>query len=267
MKNKVVIITGASSGIGEATAYEFAKQQASLVLAARSVDKLNIVKEKCTSYGAQVLVVKCDVSEEADCKNLIEQTLQQFKGIDVLINNAGISMRALFNDCELSVIKTVMDTNFWGSLYCTQFALPHLIKAKGSVVAVSSLAGIVGLPARTGYSASKFALAGFMQSLKIENTKTGLHVGIIYPGYTTSNIRNSALNKNGKAQQESPLNEEKLYPAENVGKEILKMVVKRKRNCILTKQGILLKWLNILWPELVDRATYKVVSKEKNSPF
>lgn len=267
MKNKTVVITGASSGIGEATAYEFAAKGANLVLAARSVEKLNEVKLRCEQLGVKVLVVKCDVSEEKQCEKLVKEALGAFSGIDVLINNAGISMRALFNDCDLSVIKQVMDINFWGSVYCTKYALPYLLKAKGSVVAVSSLAGIAGLPGRTGYSASKFALAGFMQSLRIENLKNDLHVGIVYPGYTASNIRNTALNKAGEAQQESPFDESKLMPAETVAKEIAVMVEKRKASRILTGQGALLKWLNLLVPSVVDGLIYKTVAKEKDSPF
>ena len=267
MKNKTVVITGASSGIGEATAYEFAAKGANVVLAARSVDKLNEVKLRCEQLGAKVLVVKCDVSNDEHCRNLVNETLGAFSSIDVLVNNAGISMRALFNDCDIAVIKQVMDINFWGSVYCTKYALPYLLKSKGSVVAVSSLAGIAGLPGRTGYSASKFALAGFMQSLRIENLKNNLHVGIIYPGYTASNIRNTALNKAGEAQKESPFDESKLMPAETVAKEIAIMVEKRRASRILTGQGALLKWLNLLVPSIVDGLIYRTVAKEKDSPF
>lgn len=267
MKNKTVVITGASSGIGEATAYAFAAKGANLVLAARSVDKLNEVKLRCEQLGAKVLVVKCDVRLEEHCRNLVNETVKVFYGIDVLVNNAGISMRAMFNDCDIAVIKQVMDINFWGSVYCTKYALPYLLKTKGSVVAVSSLAGIAGLPGRTGYSASKFALAGFMQSLRIENLKNDLHVGIVYPGYTASNIRNTALNKAGEAQQESPFDESKLMPAETVAGEIERMVAKRKTSRILTGQGALLKWLNLLVPSIVDGLIYKTVAKEKDSPF
>lgn len=267
MKGKTVVITGASSGIGEAAAYAFAAEGANLALAARTVDRLNEVKSRCEQLGARVIVVKCDVSLEEHCHHLVAETVRNFYAIDVLVNNAGISMRALFSDCELDVIRRVMDINFWGSVYCTRYALPYLLKNKGSVVAVSSLAGIAGLPGRTGYSASKFALGGFMQSLRIENLKNDLHVGVIYPGYTSSNIRNTALNKDGHAQQESPFDESRLMPAETVAEEILSMVKKRKNTRILTTQGALMKWLNLLMPSVVDRLIYKTVSKEKDSPF
>ena len=152
MKNKVIIITGASSGIGEACAYAFAQQGARLVLAARNIDKLTQVKLHCEALGAETLLVKCDVSLEADCQHLIEQTIERFKTIHVLINNAGMSMRALFSELDLLVLKQVMDINFWGTVYCTKYAMPYLLKEKGSVIGVSSVAGFKGLPGRTGYS-------------------------------------------------------------------------------------------------------------------
>lgn len=267
MKTKTVIITGASSGIGEATAYAFAKQGANVVLAARNIDKLQLVQQQCNVLGAATLVVKCDVSIEQDCINLINLTVQKFNTIDVLINNAGISMRAMFADCDISVLKQLMDINFWGSVFCTKYALPYLLKQKGSVVAVSSVAGLVGLPARTGYSASKFALEGFMQSLRVENIKNGLHVGMMYPGYTASNIRNVALNNKGNTQQESPLDESKLMQPETVANAIVNMVKNRKRQQILTGIGKVSKWLNILLPSRSDKVVYNFVAKEKDSPF
>ncbi len=267
MKNKTVIITGASSGIGEATAYAFAKQGANVVLAARNIDKLQLVQQQCNVLGAATLVVKCDVSIEQECINLINLTVQKFNTIDVLINNAGISMRAMFSDCDMGVLKQLMDINFWGSVYCTKYALPHLLKQKGSVIAVSSVAGLVGLPARTGYSASKFALEGFMQSLRVEHFKNDLHVGMMYPGYTASNIRNVALNNKGNTQQESPLDESKLMQPETVANAIVNMVKKRKRQQILTAIGKVSKWLNILLPSRSDKVVYNFVAKEKDSPF
>lgn len=267
LQNKVVVITGASSGIGEACAYAFAKQGCKLVLAARNIDKLEKVKQHCLSLHAETLLVKCDVSVEADCKNLITQSIEKFQTIHVLINNAGISMRALFADLDLGVLKQVMDINFWGTVYCSKYAMPYLLKEKGSVLGVSSIAGIKGLPGRTGYSASKFAMNGFMEALRIENLKTGLHVGVICPGYTASNIRNAALNKDAKQQAESPFDESKLMPAETVADYMVKMVEKRQNNLILTTQGKLTQWLNKFFPNWVDSLVYKTVAKEKDSPF
>ena len=267
LQNKVVVITGASSGIGEACAYAFANRGCKLVLAARNIDKLEKVKQHCLTLNAETLVVKCDVSLEADCKNLITQSIEKFNTIHILINNAGISMRALFADLDLGVLKQVMDINFWGMVYCSKYAMPYLLKEKGSVLGVSSIAGIKGLPGRTGYSASKFAINGFMEALRIENLKTGLHVGVICPGYTASNIRNAALNKDAKQQAESPFDESKLMPAETVADYMVKMVEKRQNNLVLTTQGKLIQWLNKFLPNWVDSLVYKTVAKEKDSPF
>lgn len=262
--NKVVVITGASSGIGEAMAYAFDKQGAKVVLAARNVEKLNAVAAKLKN---QHLIVKADVSIENDCKNLVDETLKTFSSIDVLVNNAGITMRAIFNDADLDVIKRLMDINFWGTVYCTKYALPHLLKTKGSIVGVSSIAGFKGLPGRTGYSASKFAMQGFLESLRIENHKTGLHVLIACPGYTASNIRNSGLNKEGKAQGETPLDESKLMSAEQVANHIIKATKKRKKYLVLTGLGKLTVWLNRFFPSFMDGMVYNSVAKEKDSPF
>lgn len=267
LKDKVIIITGASSGIGEACAYEFAQQGAKLVLAARNIDKLTQVKLHCEAMGAETLLVKCDVSLEGDCQQLIEQTIEQFKTIHVLINNAGISMRALFSELDLLVLKQVMDINFWGTVYCTKYAMPYLLKEKGSVIGVSSVAGFKGLPGRTGYSASKFAMEGFFESLRIENLKTGLHVGVICPGYTASNIRNSALNKEAKSQAESPFDESKLMPAETVAAYISKMIVNKKAHQVLTNQGKLSYLLQKFVPRVLDQLVYYTIAKEKDSPF
>lgn len=265
----VVIITGASSGIGEAAAHAFAAKGCKLVLAARSLDALQTqVKPTCERLGStQVVCVPCDVSQANDCKKLIDTTIEHFGQIDVIINNAGISMRALFADVELDVLKKVMDVNFWGTVYCTKYAMPHLLKSKGSVLGVSSVAGFKGLPARTGYSASKFAMQGFMESLRIENMKTGLHVGVISPGYTGSNIRNAALNKDGNTQQETPLDESKLMTAAEVANHIVQMVENKTPFKVLTTQGKLTYWLNKFFPSWVSKQVYKVVAAEKDSPF
>ncbi|MFA6259962.1 MAG: SDR family oxidoreductase [Bacteroidia bacterium] len=267
LSGKVVVITGASSGIGAASALAFAQQGCKLVLAARNREKLDAIAQQTRALHAETLVVTCDVSKEQDCRTLIELAIKEFKTIHVLINNAGISMRAIFAETDIDVIRQLMEINFWGAVYCTKFALPELLRNRGSVLGVSSIAGIKGLPARTGYSASKFAMNGFLDALRIENLKTGLHVGVIYPGYTASNIRNTALNKSGQAQQDSPLDEQKLMPAETVALHIVNMVRQRRAETTLTMQGKMTRWLNRFFPRLVDRLVYNVVSKEPNSPF
>jgi short-subunit dehydrogenase len=267
MKNKVVIITGASSGIGEALVRNYVSQGAKVVLAARNFEKLQSLAKEIETYDNQLLCVKTDVSKEEDCRNLIENAVEKFGGIDILINNAGISMRALFEETEISVIKKLMDVNFWGTVYCTKFALPYLLKAKGSVAAVSSIAGYKGLPGRTGYSSSKFAIHGFLEVLRIENMKKGLHVLTACPGFTASNIRNTALAADGSQQGESPRDEEKMMTAEEVAAHIAKAIQKRKDRLTLTFQGKLTVWLNKFFPRLVDKLVYDHMAKEADSPF
>lgn len=263
-RDKVVIITGASSGIGKACAAEFAAQGALLVLAARSYESLTTLAQHLEqTYSIQALPVACDVSQEEDCRNLIEQALARFSKIDVLVNNAGISMRALFKDLEVSVLKTIMDVNFWGTVYCCKYAMPALLDSKGIIVGVSSIAGYRGLPGRTGYSASKFAMNGFLESLRVENLKTGVHVLLACPGFTASNIRNTALDVSGKQQGETSMDEGKMMSAEAVASCIIQGVAKRKRTLIMTSQGKLAVLFNKFFPSWVDKQVYTLFTKEK----
>ena len=266
--SKVAIITGASSGIGRALAIQGAKNGYNLSLFARNITALTDLKAEIEQFSnVNILITQGDVSVQDDCLSLITNTIQEFEKIDFLINNAGISMRSLFKDVDLSVIESLMNTNFWGTVYCTKYALPYLLESKGSVVGVSSIAGFKGLPARTGYSASKFAMQGFLESLRVENLKTGLHVLIACPGYTASNIRNTALNDKGQQQGDTPLNESKLMSAEVVASEIWKAIEKRKSYLILTLQGKMAVFLNKISSKLTDILTYNVIKKEPNSPF
>lgn len=265
--SKTAIITGASSGIGKALAYRYSDEGYAVVIAARDEQKLQSVAADLKQKGREVLVVKCDVSSESDCKRLIDETIGKFGQIDVLLNNAGISMRAVFNDTDLSVIRQLIDINFWGTVYCTKFALPYLLKTKGSVVGVSSIAGKKGLPGRTGYSASKFAMEGFLETLRTENLKTGLHVLVACPGFTASNIRKTALSKDGSTQGESPRSEEKMMQPEEVALHIFNAVKKRKRDLILTTNGKLTVWLNKFFPGFMDKVVYDHMAKEPDSPF
>ena len=265
MKNKVVIITGASSGIGKSLAVVFAKAGANVIVAARNLEKLNQLKDELK--GLYIIPIQTDVSKEEDCKKLIDETIRHYGTIDILINNAGISMRAIFEEVDLNVIRQLMDINFWGTVYCTKYAIPYILKNKGSVVGVSSIAGYKGLPARTGYSASKFAMQGFLETLRIENLKKGLHVLIACPGFTASNIRNTALSKNGTMQGESPLNEDKLMTSEEVAEQILKAIIKRKDRIVMTTQGKLVVLLNKFFPKLIDKMVYNHMAKEPNTPL
>jgi short-subunit dehydrogenase len=267
LKNKVVIITGASSGIGKACAFAFAKEGCRVMLSARDELKLSGIAEQIDPSGGKVAFCKTDVSVEADCRNLIARTKEIFGTIDILINNAGITMRAMFAEADLGVLHRLMDTNFWGTVYCTRFAIEELLKNKGTVVGISSIAGYKGLPGRTGYSASKFAMQGFLESLRIENLKTGLHVMIVCPGYTESNIRNTALDREGKQQGESPFDEGKLMSADEVADAVVRGVKQRRHTIVLTLQGKFTILLNKFFPAFMDKMVYRLVAREKDSPF
>ncbi len=265
MKNKVIIITGASSGIGKACAEEFAKRGANLVLAARQYVTLCELTAKLEKeHGIRAIAVQADVSKEEDCELLIKQALISFDKIDVLVNNAGLSMRALFNDLDLSVLRNLMDVNFWGTVYCTKFALPEILKSKGTIAGVSSIAGYRGLPGRTGYSASKFAMNGFMESLRTELLHTGVNVLLACPGFTASNIRVTALSKDGVAHGETSMEEGKMMSAEAVAARIADGIEKRRRTLIMTGQGKLAVWMNKLFPAFTDKKVFELFAREKN---
>ncbi len=268
-KDKVIIVTGASSGIGLASSRKFASMGAKLVLASRNLDKLEEIAEELSAVTHQqsVICVKTDVTKEEDCKNLIERTVEHFGKIDVLINNAGISMRAVFNELDLDVIKRLMDTNFWGTVYCTKYALPYLLETKGSVVGVISTAGYVGLPARTGYSASKFAVRGFLETLRIEHLYDGLHVMIFAPGFTTSNIRNVALTADGSPQGETPRKEERMMSAERVARIMARGIYRRKTHMVLTPLGKVTLFANRRLPRVADKLEYRMMANEPDSPL
>lgn len=265
-KDKVVIVTGASSGIGKAIAREFALNGSKVVLAARTEEKLRDLARELTSQGLEAMYVRTDVSIEGDCFNLIRKTIEKYGTVHILVNNAGISMRAAFNNVDLKVLHTLMNINFWGTVYCTKYALPYLVANKGSLIGVSSVAGFHGLPGRTGYSASKFAMHGFLETIRIENLRKGLHVMIIAPGFTSSDIRKHALLADGTEQGSSPKDEMKLMSPEYVAKWVLKGIIKKKRNKILTWEGRFTALFQRIVPALVDRSYYEVMAHEPDSP-
>jgi dehydrogenase/reductase SDR family member 7B len=267
LKGKVAIVTGASSGIGKSIAIELAKKGVNIVISARNESKLIELTKYLNSLDVKASYYVADVQNEEDCKNLVDHCINTFSKIDILINNAGISMRANFNDLHLDVIKRVMDTNFWGSVYCTKYALPYILKKHGSIVGISSISGITPLPGRTGYVASKHALDGFLETIRLENKDQNLHVMLVHPGFTTSNIRNVALNHWGQAQAESPRNENEMMSSEEVANEVVKGIVYKKENIILTAQGKLISWIYYNMPALANRLIYNEMKKEINAPF
>ena len=267
MKDKVVIITGGSSGIGKACAVEFGRRGAKVVISGRNQQRLDAALEELRAESIECLGVISDVAIEQDSIVLVNQTIERYGQIDVLVNNAGISMRSLFSDCDPSVIKKVMEINFYGAVYATKYALPNIKQTKGSIIGISSIAGYRGLPARTGYSASKFAMQGFFEALRTELLKEDVHVLVACPGFTESNIRNTALVGDGHAQGESPRDEGKMMKADEVAVHICNATQKRKRDLVLTSQGKLTVFLNKFFPSFMDKMVYKHMEKEKDSPL
>lgn len=264
---QVVVITGASDGIGAELARQMAAASGStlgLVLCARSADKLEVVAQACRAQGAQTLVLPLDLSVQAQCRQLIHATLAQWGRLDTLVNNAGISAHALFEEVpadKLAWYEAVMTINFWSALWCTHEALPHLLASQGRVVAVSSLAGLVGVPGRTAYSASKFALGGFMEALRNEVGPRGVSVTVAYPGVVATQIRQRGFNAQGEPAGVSGLIEEGAMSVAQCARLILGGLQARQREVIMTRQGRLGRWLKLLAPTWVDRMAIHALAK------
>ncbi|MBD2704773.1 SDR family oxidoreductase [Spirosoma sp. BT702] len=267
MNTKIVLITGASSGIGRALAFAFGREGARIVICGRKADALFVVRDELQQANIGVLALTADVSVEQDVKQLIEQTIAHFGRLDILINNAGISMRSMLIDTDPAVFQKLMDINFMGTVYSTRYALPYLLESKGSIVGISSIAGYRGLPVRSGYSASKFAMNGFLEAVRTELLHSGVHVLTACPGFTASNIRFSALDAHGDAKGETMRDESSMMSAEECADHILKAVKKRKRELILTTQGKLTVFINKWLPSLADKLVYNTLAKEKDSPL
>jgi short-subunit dehydrogenase len=265
--HQVVAITGGSSGIGRALALHYHASGAKVAVCGRNVQALEALQGMVTDASG-FLTVRADVARPEDCQRFVEEIIARYGRLDVLICNAGLSMRALFADLQdLHPLKQLMDVNFWGAVYCTYYALPYLLQSRGVVVGMSSIAGYRGLPGRTGYSASKFALQGFLESLRTELLHSGVHVMWICPGFTASNIRQTALNEKGEQQGETPLDESKLMSAEEVARRTAQAIAHRKRSLVLTAQGKLTVWVNRLFPGWADRLVYNHFRKEPGSPL
>lgn len=225
---KVVVVTGGTDGIGKALVEQLLRSGARVSTCGRKQDKIYQLQKEYPSSALHCMVT--DVSSENDCRLFIERTCEVFGGIDILINNAGISMRALMKDATIEVIRHVMDINFFGTVYCTRYALSSIMERKGTIVGVSSIAGYRGLPGRSGYSASKFALQGWLEALRTEMMEEGVHVMWVCPGFTTSNIRHAALNKDAEAHGETSMDEGKMMPASECAGHILQAIARKKKN-------------------------------------
>ena len=265
---KVIVITGASDGIGAEMARQLAasgKADVALVLAARKREALEAVAAQCRALGAQTLVQPTDVGDHAACRALVDAGVQAFGRIDALINNAGISAQALFADVkaqDLGWYEDLMRVNLWGSVWCTHAALPHLKASKGSIVAVASLAGIVGVPGRTAYSASKFAMAGFFEALRAELRGAGVSVTTAYPGVVATQIRYHGLNAQGVAAGSSGLKEDDAMSVEECARLIIAGMNQRQREVVMSTKGKLGRFLKLVAPGLVEKMALAALKDE-----
>jgi dehydrogenase/reductase SDR family member 7B len=267
LQQKVVIVTGATSGIGLACAEVFGRAGARIVASGRDAEKLRLLSERLTALSIDFITVEAEASDEEANRRLVEAAVNRYGGIDILIANAGISMRAMFEDLDMAVFRKVMDVNFYGSVYPVRYALPYLLERSGSVVAVSSINGHRGTPARTAYTASKYAMEGFFEALRTEVMHRGLHVLVVSPGFTGTNIRKNALRADGAVQGESPRDEGRMMTPEAVAEAIVRGLKRRKRDMVLTRQGKLVVMLNKIVPGWMDKMVYRHMAKEPDSPF
>jgi short-subunit dehydrogenase len=262
MKEKVVVITGASKGIGAELARQLAAKGAKLVLAARGLAGLEAVAEECRSLGAAVIAVRTDVAVERDCQAMVSGAHLAFGRIDVLVNNAGMTMWARFEEiADLAILERIMQVNYMGSVYCTRHALPWLRESGGLLVGISSLAGRTGVPTRTGYSAAKHAMAGFFDSLRIELEGSGVGVTMIYPGFVATGIRENATGPDGQPIGVSPVKEGEVMGAEACARRIVTAIERREREVVMTARGKMGLWLKLLAPSLVDRLARRAIQR------
>jgi short-subunit dehydrogenase len=266
-KDQVVIITGATSGIGKGCVKVFGRAGAHIVATGRDRGKLDALEKQMEPEKISLITVLADAAKEEDNQKMVDEAIAHFGRIDALIANAGISMRAMFEELDIGVFKKVMDINFYGAVYAVQYALPHILQSKGHIVAMSSINGHRGTPARTAYTASKYAMEGFFEALRTEVMKRGVKVLVVSPGFTGTNIRNIALTADGKMQGESPRDEEKMMTPEQVAVATLRAMKSGRRDLVLTTQGKLVVWLNKFFPRMMDRIVYNHMAKEPDSPF
>jgi short-subunit dehydrogenase len=262
VKENVVAITGASKGIGAELARQLAAKGAKLVLAARNEKELEQVAADCREAGASVIIVKADVSVERDCQAIVAGAVLAFGRLDTLVNNAGVSMWARFEDIDdMAILERIMQVNYMGSVYCTRHALPHLRESRGRLVGVASLAGMTGVPTRTGYSASKHAMRGFFDSLRVELADSGVTVTMIYPGFVSTGIRENASGPDGKPILVSPVKEGEVMSVEDCARRIVTAIEGRERDVVMTARGKIGLWLKLVAPAFIDRMARRAIER------
>ncbi|HEX2544691.1 MAG TPA: SDR family oxidoreductase [Ramlibacter sp.] len=264
----VTLITGGSDGIGAEMARQLAVKHGkglALVLAGRSQEKLDAVAAQCRAHGSEVLGVAMDVGIEAQCRSLVDQAVARFGRLDALVNNAGMSAQALFEDVsaqDLHWYEDLMRINLWGAVWCTHAALPQLKQSRGRIVAVSSLSGLMGIPGRTAYSATKFAMSGFFEALRSEVKLRGVSVTTAYPGVVATDIRIRGYNARGQALGKSGLREDDAMSVQECARLIIDGMEARKREVVMTGKGKLGRFLKLLAPGVVENMALKVLKDE-----
>lgn len=260
LTGRSVLLTGASQGIGRALALELAGRRARLMLAARDVAALEQAAAECRQRGAEARVVRCDVAEPADAQAAVRATLEAFGGLDVLVNNAGIGMLARFEDVhDLGLFERVMRVNYLGCVHLTHFALPELKKSRGRIAVVASLAGLTGVPTRTAYAASKHAVFGFFDSLRIELRASGVTVTLLAPDFVVSEIHRRALGPDGRPLGQSPMQESRIMTAEACAARIARAIEGRERLVVMSPRGRLGRFVRLFAPGLIDRIAERAV--------
>ncbi|HEU0013296.1 MAG TPA: SDR family oxidoreductase [Longimicrobium sp.] len=263
-RDNVVVVTGASDGIGREVALQLADQGAWLALAARDAAKLEEVAAECRARGGRALTVPTDVAEREQCRRLVERTAEEFGRLDTLVNNAGVSMWARFDEVtDLEPFERMMRVNYLGAVYCTHYALPHLKRSRGRIVGVSSLTGKTGVPTRSGYAASKHAMAGFFDSLRIELADDGVAVTMVYPGFVSTSIRQRAYGPDGRPLGSSPVREAEVMTVEECARQIVRAAAGRRRELVMTLRGKVGAYLKLLSPRLVDRIARRAIAQGK----
>lgn len=265
---EVILITGGSDGIGAEMARQLAarhRQELALVLAGRSQEKLDAVAAQCRALGSEVLTVAMDVAVEAQCRDLVDQAVRRFGRLDTLVNNAGVSAQALFEDVEaqdLHWYETLMRVNLWGSVWCTHAALPHIKAARGRIVAVSSLSGLLGIPGRSAYAATKFAMTGFFEALRAEMKGAGVSVTIAYPGVVTTQLRHRGYNARGEAAGFSGLREDDAMTVQECARLIVEGMQRRQRDIVMTAKGKIGRFLKLVAPGVVEDMALAALKQE-----
>ncbi len=254
-KNQVVIVTGASSGIGRALSLQLADEGASLSLAARNAERLERLVEECHKLGGSAIALPTDVASQEQCQGLVKETVRQFGRIDMLVNNAGFSLVSKFEELpSLELFQRVIDVNFKGVVQCTYYALPYLKETCGRIVNVASLGGKLAIPYNTSYIASKFAVTGFSDSLRMELRESRVSVTVIFPYWVVTEFHERLLDKNGQARgpEGRAIYTEKMMTAEQCASIIIRAAKKRKREVIM-RPGPIASWLKLIAPNLLDK--------------